>query len=1338
MKPRDKRVYVKYALMTLFSISTATGTAVLAFQKSLTESFVVLLSSAVLLVSSALLGVSITGSTDNTKRTALLVFSIGVLVLFVGSAAWILFSQNDEEAADGQYAEIITPTKPISSNVTDTENIEEPVSSLNEAVNIEREGDESAVTASVPTLSAVTSVIITPEIVNVEPRRPEASAVTASSEIIPDSEIVNITPRVPDSPSLSVVSFALPEENIIDVEARMPEPCTVEAESLLIPETIDISPRLPSPAVISSETSVRADAEEVLVTPKPPQIAEPEAVTGLNNHPVIVKLPEMPKLEVETEISNIPEVISIKVCIPDIPSIKAETYSVIDIVPREIPAEAAMISETEMKSQPEIISIEPRVPETASIEAETAVEEIPAIIDIEPRLPEITKLSASSTIITDPAIITISPRVPSAPLASAETAISEIPVVVNIPAPEPEVEIIEEEVLPEPEPIETVEETADDFFFGLSPEEADFWASFYIEGEDELSLLDGIYYMDLIINGSYVGPIEVEAATQEISLRSSEFESYISDSVIDELKDSIFSDGDKYISLENLRSLGISASYDVNTYEVFVDFAPTDMPVQVLSIRGNSRRSVFRPITGGMMLDPAVFVLRTNWELSGYTNSFRYFNWKNSLRFSFTSNNTGRLFDVNFNFSYYLNFSLSSINFRMGSYRFYTDFQDAMIRLSWGNISSDVLSSRGRAFGVRFDRSYVYGDSNASRKSYLEKMLIIDKESEVIIYNEGKEIFRRTLDPGSYKLEDFILYTGANTILIRVEPLDGSAPSEQTIEIMYSGSLLPPGEIQYGAALLTGRETSSRKDESADVLSIKLGNQYLKYDWKNVVLSGYIKAGLTDTLTLNATLGLQNYPEENRGWNPRIRLNTELTHANILGTTRYNLNLGEYMNDQGTFGIPRIYARISHQVSTGWTPISSLNFSFTYSNPEETGVADRHRFSLSTSLSGRVGIFSWSTGLSGTLYSDVLNRFSWSWSNTLSFSFSRNFWITGSMFLSGSGVENVPAVSGRVYATVRFGGGSVSASSGFKDLSVSANYSNGPHSVSGSIGTSNFTNPAAYNIDADYSFNGKWVDVSVGAGTSLAFNDGNASFSLSTTTVFADGMFAIGSYIPTNFLLIRQYDALKGNKLSVGSAGSSRTDELDSSFGTSVYTGLSATRGTAFSLYSSNDSSFSGTQIFDINVPPSDLYGYVLRLRADAKYAVTGTVTLPDGTLLYNGSSPLYEYSIGENGEVVLTATDDYVFTDADGRFTVSDLAPGSYAFDIMYGSEWILAVFTVENLESSASDIQVLQQLEMVGNDEVVLPSVYSGVTYYDFSKVITNEEFWQMLYPEFGEVAV
>ena len=904
-----------------------------------------------------------------------------------------------------------------------------------------------------------------------------------------------------------------------------------------------------------------------------------------------------------------------------------------------------------------------------------------------------------------------------------ETAI--VPVIIGGADAETEIQI--EEPVVEESTTETPSDSNNNFFSGLSPEEADFWADFYIAGEDELELADGIYYMDLYINDNYTGYIETIVENGDISLSSAELYSYISENIEKSLLDSIFSTDAKYIPLDTITSLGVGTEFNSGNYSIHLRFSAADMPVQILSIRGNSRRSSFRPIAGGMRLDPAVFVLRSSYSLNASFNNLQNFDPARSLRFSFSSSNTGRLYDLYFNFNYYMYFGTSYFDFSFGSYNFYVDFEEAMIRLSFGNVSSDVLYPDGKSVGIRFDKNYIYGSPDAKRGSQIESMLIVEKRSEVIIYNEGREIFRRTLDPGRYRLQDFILYSGANEILIRIEPLDGSPAEEMTMDINYSSSLIAPGDFYYGGALVTGRNIVNGKDDSEGKLLIPIGaSRYLEYDWRNITASFYLRTGLTESLSISSTIALQNRPEDSLVWNPRIKLNTELTHANILGTTRYNLNIDEHFDDSGKFGIPGIYARIGHQISTGWTPISSLNFSFTYSNPVEVNRDNGHRLTLSASLSGRAGFFNWNTGVTGTMYTDEVQDINWSWSNTASLNISRNFWMSGSLILNGTGSDM--SVSGRVYATVRFDGGSVSASSNTKDLSVTSSYRMGRHSISGDFRINDFTNFKRYSIGAGYTYNGDYLDFDVSADSDILFENTGLQLSLSTDTVFADGMFAVGSNIPSNFLLIRQKSALKGNELSVGTPGTSSAQVLKPSFGTFVYSGLSTSTGTAFSLFSTNENSFGRSASFDINVPYSDRTGYVLRIEADDTYSVAGYAVFEDGSKWINGASPLYRY--GYDGETVqLEATDSYVFSDSDGLFTISDLSAGDYAFDIMTETGWVLAVFSVSDSVASGT-VQFL-----VLNSDVkpsYTPDIYSGSVFFKLDSVLTADAFWKLIYPE------
>ena len=909
----------------------------------------------------------------------------------------------------------------------------------------------------------------------------------------------------------------------------------------------------------------------------------------------------------------------------------------------------------------------------------------------------------------------------------------EIPVVpVIIGGADAETEIQIEEPIKEESTIKTPSVSNNDFFSGLSPEEADFWADFYIAGEDELELADGIYYMDLYINDNYTGYIETIVSDGEVSLNRDEFYSYISENIEDSLLDSIFGSNDPYIPLDILESLGVGTRFDSGTYSIYLTFSTADMPIQILSIRGRNSSSSFRPIAGGMRLDPAVFVLRSNYSLDASLLNLQNFDLHDSMRFTFSSTNNGRLYDLYFNFNYYLYFGADYFNFNMGSYNFYYDFEDAMIRLSFGNVTSDVLYPNGRAVGIRFDKSYVYGAPDASRGSQIESLLVVEKRSEVIIYNEGREIFRRTLDPGRYRLQDFILYTGANEILIRVEPLDGSSPEEITMNVNYSSSLIAPGDFYYGGSLVTGRSIVSENGRRDGALSIPIGNsKYLEYDWRDITASFYLRTGLTENLSISSTIAIQNKPEDVYNWNPRVKLNAELTHANILGTTRYNLNIDEHFDDSRKFGMPGIYARIGHQVSTGWNPISSINLGLTYSNPVELNRDEGHRLSLSASLSGRIDWFNWNTGFTGTLYTDNLSEFIWSWTNTINLNLSRNFWMSGSLMLNGTGADT--SVSGRVYATVRFDGGSVSASSNIKDLSVSTTYRTGDHSISGNFRINDFDNLNRYSIGAGYAYNGDFFNFDTSVNSDILFRNTGLQMSLSTSTVFADGMFAIGSYVPSNFLLIRQKGALAGNQLSVGTPGTSSASMLSPIFGTYVYPGLSSTRGAAFSLFSTDDNTFGRSASFDINVPYSDRTGYILTLDAEDTYSVAGYAELPDGTVWINGASPLYTYS-DVNGEIQLETTDDYVFSDGDGMFIISDLTAGLYAFDIQTEKGWMLAIFNVEsNVESGV--VQFLKTDEGSLSDPI--SDIYIGSIFYVLDSTLTSEAFWKLIYPEM-EVAV
>ncbi len=860
-------------------------------------------------------------------------------------------------------------------------------------------------------------------------------------------------------------------------------------------------------------------------------------------------------------------------------------------------------------------------------------------------------------------------------------------------------------------------------------EDDDFWSTFYIAGSEDLVLADGLYYMTLVINNESVGTIETLIENGEASISSEAFRSYIEGNVIDEVMALVFADESlSYIPLSYLNEISVAAKMDSDNYIIDITFSATDMPVQIISIRSTSGTPVARrPITGATTIDPAVFYLISRYSLSSSLNISEHDKIMDSLSLSLSSYNTLRLFDVYGSFSYYLSYDrYRGFDARFGTYSFYADFPQDMIRLSWGNVGTDLLSPDGTALGIGFDKSLSYALPGTRGKSHIERLLVIEKESEVTIYNEGREIFRRTLQPGSYRLQDFVLYTGANRIRIIVDPLDGSPSEEFDISLNYTSSLLAPGEVYYGANLASGRRlVSDSQSKREGALRIPLpGDESLEYDLRNLTLSGYIHAGLTTSLSMNLALAVQNKVNDTRAFNPAMAAALELTHANFLGTTRYSFRTTE-ITENGDFILPDIYARVGHQIYFDSSVLSSLSLAATYS-----GDTKDNNLSGSLSLSGRLGFLSW--GLSGYISSDLnsVDRISWNTSGSLSATLGRHMSVSASMNVSGIG-DSVPSISGRVSASLRFGpvSSSTSWSPDYSYMNVNA-YS-GRHGFSARIDTTDFTEFDKYGLSADYSYSGDYLSGSFSVDTEDSFNRTRLSLSLSTSTLFADGLFTMASSIPSNFLLIRQKGILKDNELSLGIAGSSASITPDRVLGTYMYSGLSSTNNTSLSIYSTAEDSFSASEVFDITIPATQRRGFVLRLEADVSYTVSALV-YADGMLWANGSSPLYRVSEDEEGNEVLEATDLYLFTDAEGRFTVSGLESGEYAFDVPSGSSWYSYRFTVsENPEDSA----LIHLYETFTMDDTVPQSPYSASGHYSYTGSLTSEDFWLMLYPEMRE---
>ncbi len=879
------------------------------------------------------------------------------------------------------------------------------------------------------------------------------------------------------------------------------------------------------------------------------------------------------------------------------------------------------------------------------------------------------------------------------------------------------------------------ESSVEEDFRLLLEAEADYFADFYIEGEGDLVFEDAIYFMDLYVNGDRRGTITVEMRNQAPAISYSELKMYLSEELVPESYDRIFLGQGEYMTFEDLNAVGVNAVFYPSDYRIDLEFSLSDIPTRVISMNTPSPiLGVRRSISGSNTISPAVFAIKSTYN--GYLSwTLRNFD-KWSYNMSLFSSNLVSLFDTYLTFNYTLRYSGEKPSFSFGSYTFYHDFTANMLRLSFGNVATGVLSPSGSAVGFRLEKSLSYQNGSYTRKSPYETTITVEKESRVEVINGERTMYDKVLAPGNYRLEDFVLYSGVNRVLVRISPVDGSTPIEIIREFSYYSSMLYPGEFYYGLSLTTGRETyTSSNSARSGAFGFSLGKKYYQYDYRNLALSADFSLGITNTLSLNGAVALSNVPTSDYIFNPKGRVNMEFTHRNKLGTTRYNLNLLEQRLSSGSYSLPSLYTRIGHQFSTGLRSLSSINLGLAYSASESLASSTGHSLNFNIGLSGRLGILGYSLGGSSYLYLSDIDLSTYSAYSSLSLSLRGGASLSASMNLSG-GVDRKPNISGTLYFSYSFDSGSLSSSISESSVRTSVSTSTDIGAFNFSMYTPSFKNYEdyskldAYDFSTSYSTSTKYFGLGLGMSGDLSFKNLYGSASLSTSMVFADGYFVLANAIPSSALLVRQKGILKGNNISVGYSGSSSLANLKSFFGTSLYTGISTSRATEIMLYSANDDAIGSPTSASISIPPSKNRMYVYTLKADAIYTVSGIAEDLDNNLWLNGSSPLYKIEVEDDNSLTLVFDEtNYVFTDDTGRFIISDIAPGMYGFDIPYNDGWILALFTLDDNEDNALKMNIYKKTGL--STAYILPEQYSTAIEYTFDVSMTSDDFWQMVFP-------
>ncbi len=859
---------------------------------------------------------------------------------------------------------------------------------------------------------------------------------------------------------------------------------------------------------------------------------------------------------------------------------------------------------------------------------------------------------------------------------------------------------------------------------------ADPWADFFIQGEDDLLLEDNVYYMSLYINKEYKGDVSVLLTNSIPHLYTDEIKTVVFDSITAEAYNRIFLGEGENISLEELEERGVESAYDLVAFRIDLTFSNQDMPVRTISIASRSYNFQQRALSGAEVLKPAVFTLKSSYGLSFSWSLKNHNAWSYMLGLSVR--NEASLFDLFSDFSYTLRLTDNKFTFDFGSYLFRYDFPDAMLRLTWGNVFSGRTSPSGVPVGITLSKSIAYGRGNYTKRNDYNATIDVVTESEVEVFNEGNSIFKRTLQAGTYRLEDFVLYSGVNKVLIRITPVNGSAPTEIIKEFSYYSSMLSPGEFYYTLSFAIGREEITAESKRKGALAVPYSaSKVLQYDIRNFGASFDMSIGITHTLSFAGGLSVSNIPTLRYLFNPSLRGDAEFTHMNPLGTTRYNATLNANRFEDGSFGVSSLTIRAGHQASTGWKYLSSVNLSASWSASQVKKEFDQHSFTAAVGVSGRLGFIGWSSGFSTNIQNTDTQNNSYSAYASFSTPIGRRGSLSTSMNLSGIYGKENPAFFISVYASISFKGGSVNASTSARHTRISANAYAASHSFSASLSAPGWSNPASFKDPDSYKFTAGYgtsfsvFGLSMGVAGDIRAKNLSGSVYISTSSIFADGLFAFTQVIPSSYLLIKQTGILKGNELSAGISGSSHFTILPTTFSTALYQGGTSTRATDLMLYSTPKDSMLMPSSFAVSLPAARGRGYVYRMATDPTYSVA-VVVESDGRIWANGSSPLYRVEDDE-----LASTDEYIFTDENGLMLTSGLKPGSYAFDVPSSDGWSLAVFTIEEDVKRAIGVNIYtcnedENIPFVGSE------AYSGAINLTFKENIPSDDFWKMLYPE------
>ncbi len=896
-------------------------------------------------------------------------------------------------------------------------------------------------------------------------------------------------------------------------------------------------------------------------------------------------------------------------------------------------------------------------------------------------------------------------------------------------------------------------------------EEEDLFADFYVSGEEDSFLYEeGSYYLSLFVNEQYQGEIEARFSESRKTLSMRNFKQMVGSDLTQQAYHRLFGDGLEYLSFEDLALRNVTCIFDDASFSLYVSIPFGDYALRSLSVSPRGHRTGEQYVMeGAEELDGALFAWVAAMNLYGslsYPSSLdrllgRSVSWHVANKLSFCN------IALDFSFSLYNPDpeSLGKWEYQIGNWVAFREFEEKGERFSFGSVGSNLsersssVSGISTNIGFSLEKQYGFGGKGAPSSRYSHTISVLESSTIYIFLNNREEndlptkptreeleghkhlLFSRHLQPGTYRLKDFVFAQGHNKITIYLYP--DSRPQEPEVtrlEASYDTRLMVKGEATWGFALSMPKALTERKSDAGDFryydpLRRKWASFYPEYAsarfWQST--------GIADSFTLSSDFSFTPgifYGSVTGLW------------ANVLGTTQLQ---GTGKMDEA-YKSPVLTASLTHKFNNRFLRGESLSLTFMYDAPAQSAHAGHRDIAQnltgSFSYSGKGLITRLRYSLSGSLsYTWGETRPLWSVSLSTGASPFKGFSFSASatVGVQSSRPDKVD-FAGSVSASYTLGGRSsltTSLATSAKDrVSGSASFSYRPTGKDSlNLSLSAFPFGGSWkegSLFGSYLHTGKSYALSVRQQLSREFERLSTSVNLSTTLVFADGVLGLSRTVGDQFLIVKPRLLPAKTQISLSRSMETSPVVVPRHFGSFVYGSFAPYVQTSVALFLGGDDFFmASSRLYTFT--PRVRSAYVVHVKPRETYTVSGLIYGEDGKPLSQHSSPVYR----ADGGILELDADLYLFTDQQGRFILSGVEPGSYAFDLRKeGGGWILVRLEVPAMEKKNLNVASLCPISAFGPYEEEKVEGYDHVLKVEVQQLFDERTFWDILFPPSEEI--